>query len=450
MQGNNYLPPQNLSAERAILGACLLSSEVLANTTEVLKPEDFYDRNNRIAYEIMFNMYLADKPVDFVTFLDEAENKNVFEKIGGQPFLAGLASDITVVANAGYHASIVRERSTRRHLIEASQKVVQLAYKNELELTEVMSESEKIFFEASQNRENSAPVVLRDLTDSVFKKIQESYYSGTPKNPGYSSGFEDLDKIITGFQPGSLNIIAARPSMGKTALALNIAQFGGDIEKNNPVLIFSLEMSSEQLIQRMLSAQSGVSISKIATGSMFDGEIYKVADAVENLNSKNIYISESSELSAIDFRSQCRKFKMRNPDLALVVVDYLQLMSAGKKRGENRQYEVAEISRIMKSVAVELECPIIALSQLSRETEKRVEKKPQLSDLRDSGAIEQDADIVILLYRDDYYSGEKLYENQDSKSELKIAKNRNGKTGTCNLTFRREYTRFVSYAEDYR
>ena len=241
-----------------------------------------------------------------------------------------------------------------------------------------------------------------------------------------------------------------RPSMGKTALALNIAQFGGEEGVNHHVLFFSLEMSTEQLNHRILSAQTleigtGVKISDIATGTMSDYDFFTLERAAERLQDRNIFIYDSSELTAMDFRTKCRRFKTRHPDLALIVVDYLQLMNAGRKGSENRQYEVAEISRVMKSVAVELSCPVIALSQLSRQTESRTDKKPQLSDLRDSGAIEQDADTVIMLFREDYYSDNENNDVMNSVADLRIAKNRNGTTGLVKLTFQREYTRFMNY-----
>ena len=232
---------------------------------------------------------------------------------------------------------------------------------------------------------------------------------------------------------------------------MNIAQFGGDQESNPCVLVFSLEMSAEQLMHRMYSAQSGVRLSAITAGTMSEDDFDSLGEASEILSGRKIYINDSSELSAIDFCTKCRRFKTHHPDLALIVVDYLQLMHTERKRNDNRQQETADISRMLKAVAIELECPVIALSQLSREVERRTEKKPQLSDLRDSGAIEQDADTVILLYREDYYDNNdaKLYVKQDSKAELRVAKNRNGRTGMCNLTFQREYTRFVGYVKEY-
>ncbi|MBR1658131.1 MAG: replicative DNA helicase [Synergistaceae bacterium] len=440
--------PNNQEAERAVLGACLVSKEALESVLETLKTEDFYDVYGRKLFEVMSAMYSAGKPVDFVTIQTELTARGIFSEMGGQPFLAQLAANVTTTSNVLYHAEIVKETALRRRLIEGGREIAETAVRFELDSAGMVSEAEKIILKASQNLATSQITSAKELSASVMRAIENICKTGDPKFSGYSSGFSDLDRIIMGFQPGSLNVIAARPSMGKTALALNIAQFGGEQEKNPCALIFSLEMSSEQLMMRMLSAKSEVKISDMTTGTLSEDEIISLKETAEFMRERNIYILDSSELSAIDFRTKCRRFKTRHPELELIVVDYLQLMHADRKRSDNRQQETADISRMLKAVAVELECPVIALSQLSREVERRVEKKPQLSDLRDSGAIEQDADTVILLYREDYYDEERLYPSLDSKAELRVAKNRNGRTGVCSLTFQREYTRFVNYAKD--
>ena len=445
--------PHNIEAEQAVIGACMLSDNARADVAEILKPDDFYDINNKIAYEILFDMYNTNKPVDIVTFSTEAQRRGVFDRLGGQPFLAEIMSDFTPTLHASFHAEIVKNCAIRRNFYYAGEQITALAFNDKIEASDIVGEAEKIILESSLEKNASTVANLNDLTSSALEQIQ-NIRAGLMRKTGYKTNFTDLDKIVS-FQPGSLNIIAARPSMGKTALALNIAQFGGDKSANNPVLFFSLEMSAEQLINRMLAAESCVSLSQlVGDENLFDIDFESVRAAAESLQKRNnIFINDTSELNAVDFRAKCRRFKAKHQDLALVVVDYLQLMNSGKKNNENRNYEVSEISRIMKSVAVELNCPIIALSQLSRETEKRAEKKPQLSDLRDSGAIEQDADTVILLYREDYYANdsgkkEKLYESQYSKVDLRVAKNRNGKTGSCSLTFMRDCTKFANYAED--
>ncbi len=450
---SNQAMPNNLQAERAVLGACLLSIDELGRVSEILKPEDFYDANNKIAYETCLDMYLENKPIDIVTFANEAQSKGQLERLGGQPFIAELVNDVTATANAFYHAQMVKHAALRRRLIDAGNKIAALATNDDVAKSDLMSEAEKILLEVSMEKESAGPVSMKDSTSRVLMEIQE-LKAGRRKNAGVASKFTALDKYIPTFKPGSLNIIAARPSMGKTALAMNIAQFGGAVEDNKPVLVFSLEMSADDLINRMLSAQSlesgeGVKLSDMTAGTLSDYDFYTVKRAAEKLQDRNIFIYDQSELTAMDFRTKCRRFKTRHPDLSLIVVDYIQLMSMGTNRhSDSRQFEVAEISRVMKSVAVELQCPIIALSQLSRNTEKRTEKKPQLADLRDSGAIEQDADTVILLFREDYYSDDENNDLTDSKADIRIAKNRNGSTGTCHLTFRREYTRFTNYGGD--
>ena len=434
-------------AEYAVLGGCLLSSKDLAAVMEIVKPEDFYNTLYGELFGLMAEMYIANKPIDLVTLSDEMKAQDLYERIGGMPFLMQIMTQATKILFPASHAEIVRDYALRRRMITAGENISRIAQKLEYDPSEIIAEAEKEILNASQNMESSSPVSLEELSPSVLRNIDELRSGGNIK--GYLSGFKDLDNVLSGFRPGSLNIIAARPSMGKTALALNIAQFGGVRVSNPCVLLFSLEMSAEQLMQRMYAAEAGVSLSSITEGRMSDDDYYSLTEASERLSKRRIFINDSSELSAVDFRTKCRRFKTRHPDLALIVVDYLQLMHTERKRNDNRQQETADISRMLKAVAIELECPVIALSQLSREVERRTEKKPQLSDLRDSGAIEQDADTVILLYREDYYDENKLYNNLDSKAELRVAKNRNGRTGICSLTFQREYTRFVNYAREY-
>ncbi len=440
--------PNNTEAERAVVGAAMLSKEALGSVIEILKPEDFFDINNKIAYEILISMYMADKPLDFITISNEFKAKGVFDRLGGQPFIAELMDDISVLANVTYHAGIVREHSIRRKLIEAGNKIVALAYQNDKTTAEIIAEIEKLIFDASQNKNFSEFRHVRDVITPVFVNVEERVKKNGAHTAGYPTGFVDLDGYTGGFQPGSLNIIAARPSMGKTAFAMNIAQFGGT-EANIPVLVFSLEMPAEQLVLRMLAAEAEVNLSELSTGIFTTENFNLVREACDVLAKREIYISDDSMLTAIDFRTRCRRFKTKHPELGLIIVDYLQLMSSGVSNiNSSRQQEVADISRMLKAVARELNCPVVALSQLSRAAEQRVEKKPQLSDLRDSGAIEQDADVVILLFREDYYSDDEQNDEKNSKADIRIAKNRNGSTGTFHMTFRREITRFMNYGED--
>ncbi|MDR1979832.1 MAG: replicative DNA helicase [Synergistaceae bacterium] len=434
--------PQNTGAERAILGACLLEQEALGNAVENLTPEDFYDLNHRAAFEVMVEMFAANRPVEMVTFSEELMRRGLFEKLGGQPFFASVVAEVPTTANVEFHASIVREKSVRRRLIEAGNHIVRLGYATDIENAMALDEAERAVFEITQNNNKVDFKPVRDILGGTFAKIEEQYRRSGAKVSGFDSGFADLDALTGGFQPGSLNIIAARPSMGKTALALNIAQFGG-AKTGDAVLIFSLEMSSDQLVQRMLGSEAQVNVHAMRTGVMGKSEWDDLMNAAGRLAKAPIYIDDSSMLTTMDFRSRCRRFKARYSNLGLVVVDYLQLMSFGGRNTDNKQQEVAEISRMLKGVARELQCPVVALSQLSRAVEQRTEKKPMLSDLRDSGAIEQDADTVMLLYRPDYYDGA-VNPDMDSEAFLSLSKNRNGPTNEIRLIFKREITRFFN------
>ena len=439
------VPPNSPEAEMAVIGAAILSKEALGTVIEILTPDDFYNPRNRAAFATLLSMYSDDKPVDALTVSEEFKSRGIYERLGGQPYLAELIAYVSTTANAGYHAEIVKERAIKRRLIHVGNQIINLAYNEEKDSKEIIEEAEKLIFEAAQNKSTSEFHHVGELLGPAFDGIQKHIRESGNKYTGYPSGFDDLDDITGGFQPGSLNIIAARPSMGKTALAVTIAQFGGE-GANRPVLIFSVEMSAEQLVLRMLAAESKIDLSNIFRGTMGRESFNGLVNAGGVLSQKNIYINDDSTLTTMDFRTRCRRFKTKHPDLALVIVDYLQLMTTNASRqSDNRQQEVADISRTLKATARELDCPVIALSQLSRETEKRNEKKPQLSDLRDSGAIEQDADTVILIFRGDYYGDNEQNPNTHSTAEIKVAKNRNGGTGTCKLTFQREITRFVGY-----
>ena len=442
----NQTPYSNPQAEHAVIGSCIVSKDALEEAAEIVKPSDFYDINNKLAYEVILDMYYTDMPVDFLTFSEALKAKGIFNRIGGQPYFAEVMADVSSPANVGYYAGIVQECSIRRLLIEAGNKIISSANRADKKLQEIIEEAEKLIFEASQNKTTSEFRHVKDIIAPVFSNIEESYKSAGRKSTGYSTNFDDLNAYIGGFQPGSLNIIAARPSMGKTAFAVNIAQFGGN-GNNESVLIFSLEMPAEQIVMRMLAAESKVNLSQLNLGTFDTTAFAKVKEACSVLAKRNIYINDDSGLTALEFRSRCRRFKTKHPDLALIIVDYLQLMTSGGVRSDGRQQEVADISRMIKAVARELDCPIIALSQLSRATEQRTEKKPQLSDLRDSGAIEQDADTVMLMFREDYYSEEENNDLQNSKADIRVAKNRNGSTGVFHLTFEREITRFWGFEE---
>ena len=438
--------PGSPEAERAVLGSCILSQDALVTAVELLKSEDFLDDRNRQLFTVLTNMYSANKPVDYVTVPAELDALKIFQRLGGQSYIDWLVEDVASVLNVAFHARIVRERSVRRKIIQAGEQITKLAYTYDKDIPAILEEAEKMLFEAGQNKTTGEFRHVREIISPVFVNVEERMRSNGTHFAGYPTGFADLDSFTGGLQPGSLNIIAARPSMGKTAFALNIAQYGGG-DSNAPVLIFSVEMPSEQLVQRMLSAESGIDLSRLSRGLIDSTEFEFVRRAADTVAQRNIYINDSTSLSAMEFRGRCRRFMNRHPDLALVIVDYLQLMSSGEKRTEGRQQEVSDISRMLKATARELSCPVIALSQLSRNAENRTDKKPQLADLRDSGAIEQDADVVMMMYREDYYSENENNDLKDSEADIRIAKNRNGSTGVFKLTFKREITRFYNHGE---
>jgi len=446
------IPPASLAAERAVLGSCLIDSEALSDILEILISEDFYDVNHIEMFQVIYELHQNRKPVDMISVGEELLRRGIFEKLGGQPFIAGLIDEVPTTANAAYHANIIKGHSIQRKLIEAGNHIVRLGYSMGMDSAEALDEAEKAVFEVAQKKNSSSIRSIFDvLRGGTFDRVESQYKSKGVEFEGFNTGFTDLDYITRGFQKGSLNIIAARPSMGKTALALNIAQFGGvKTQKSQktkvPVLIFSLEMSADQLALRMLSSGARVNSHKMHTGVLSVNEWNQLVIATGELESLPLYIDDSSMLTTMDFRTRCRRFKSKHEDLGLIVVDYLQLMShSGTRNYDNKQQEVAEISRMLKAVARETECPVLALSQLSRGVESRSEKKPLLSDLRDSGAIEQDADVVMMLYRSDYYSGEPNPEN-NSEASLNIAKNRNGPTKEITLYFDREYTLFTNAA----
>ncbi len=442
------LLPGSPEAERSVLGSCILSSDALAAACEILTPDDFIDDNNKTIFSVLLEMYSHDQPVDYITISEALEKIGAFQRIGGQAYIDTLVADISITENVVYHANLVRDRSVRRKIIRATEHIARLAYTYNQDLTAILEEAEKMLFDANQNKTTEEFQHVSEVMPHVFTQIEERMRSNGTRLTGYPTGFADLDAVTGGLQPGSVNIIAARPSMGKTAFAINIAQFGGG-DSNAPVLVFSLEMPAEQLIQRMLSAESGVDLSRLTRGLIDSDEFEEVRKATDTVAKRGIYVSDSTSLSALEFRGSCRRFKMRHPDLALVVVDYLQLMSSGEQaaRTANRQQEVSDISRMLKATAREMNCPVIALSQLSRNAENRTDKKPQLADLRDSGAIEQDADVVMMMYREDYYSENERNDLTDSVADIRIAKNRNGSTGVFKLTFKREITRFYNHGE---
>ena len=437
------LEPCNLDAERAVLGSCLIDREVMATITSIVSPEDFYDLNYRDVFRTMVDMTARGKKVDQLTLCDELGNVGMLDKLGGQPFIVSLVDSVSTSANADYYARIVCEKALHRRLIDAGKSLVRMGYDESREMNELLEDAERMIFEISKSRNESHIIPLQDIIQPAIDKIGEAYNREDSRITGIATHFRGLDRLTSGLQRGALNIIAARPSMGKTALALNIAR-NVAVREKLPVLLFSLEMSAEQLVMRFLGSESRVNLQELINGAFAEGDWHSLTDAAGVLYDAPIFIDDSSILSTIEMKARARRFKALHEDLGLIVVDYLQLMSPARTT-DNKANDVAEISRSLKAIARELDVPVIALSQLSRAVESRVDKKPQLADLRDSGAIEQDADLVGMLYRASYYASDDAGRN-DSSASLNIAKNRNGPTQEIQLVFLREYTKFEDKA----
>lgn len=438
------LPPCNLEAERAVLGSCIIDRDAQTIVSSIVSPEDFYDLNYRDVFKAMTDMFAAGKKVDQLTLCDELKNQGILDKLGGQPFIVSIIDSVSTSANADYYAHIVSEKAMHRRLIEAGNSLVRMGYDENRDISEILEDAERMIFEISKSRNESNIHPLSEIITPAIYRIGEAFSSEDKGITGIATGFRGIDKVTCGLQEGALNIIAARPSMGKTALALNIAR-NVAVEDKKSVLLFSLEMSAEQLAMRFLGAEARVNIQDLVKGSFAHSDWRLLTEAAGTLSEAPIFIDDSSILSTIEMKARARRFKAKHEDLGLIVVDYLQLMSPARTT-DNKANDVAEISRSLKAIARELEVPVVALSQLSRAVESRNDKKPQLADLRDSGAIEQDADLVGMLYRASYYASGNEEAQKDSSASLNIAKNRNGPTQEIPLVFIREYTRFEDKA----
>ncbi|MBO9608807.1 MAG: replicative DNA helicase [Paenibacillaceae bacterium] len=434
---DSRVPPQNVEAEQAVLGAILLDSETLTAAMERIGGDDFYRSSHQHIFTAMMELAEAGEPVDLVTLTSRLKDKQQLDDIGGVNYLAQLAQAVPTAANVDYYAQIVEEKSLLRRLIRTATQIVSSGFAAEDQASELLGDAERRILEISQRRGGSGFVAIRDVLMEVFERV-EFLSQNKGGTTGIASGFRDLDKMTAGFQRSDLIIVAARPSVGKTAFALNIAQNVGVREKET-VAIFSLEMGAAQLVQRMLCAESNVDATRMRTGYLEGDDWQKLTMAIGALSEANIYIDDSPSVTVTDIRAKCRRLK-KEKGLGMILIDYLQLI-AGRGKGDNRQQEVSEISRTLKQIARELEVPVIALSQLSRGVEQRQDKRPMMSDLRESGSIEQDADIVAFLYRDDYYDKESEKKNI---IEIIIAKQRNGPVGTVELAFLKNFNKFVS------
>jgi replicative DNA helicase len=428
-------PPYSEEAEQAVLGSMLLDREAIIKATENLKEEDFYRPSHRTIFRMMVDLFNRGEPVDLVTLTGELRSANRLDEVGGIPYITKLADIVPTSANVGYYAKIVAEKSLLRELINTTTEVVTRAYEGGEEVDSLLDYAEKEILRIAQRQLKGGFTSLQSLMVDAIDQI-ENLSKSKGKISGVPTGYDDLNAITLGFQPSDLIIVAARPSMGKTSFCLNIAQ-NAALQYGIPVAIFSLEMSKEQLALRMLCSEARVSSQKLRSGDVDEDDWLRLANAAGKLAEGKIYIDDTPGATVAEMRAKTRRMKAEH-GLGMVVIDYLQLMQ-GNSRSDNRQQEISEISRGLKALARELNVPVVALSQLSRAVESRSTHRPQLSDLRESGALEQDADIVAFIYRDDYY-------NEDSEepniAEIIIAKHRNGPIGTVKLFFQKDFTRF--------
>lgn len=432
------VPPHDIEAEQAVIGSMLTDKDAVASCIEVLKEEDFYREDNRAIYLAILNLYNRAEPIDIITVKAELESMGKFEQVGGLEYLAELPEKVPTTANAMKYIKIVEEKSTLRRLIKTANEIIELGYDPTEDVEEVMENAEKKIFNIMQDKNQKGYTPIKDVLVDSFTQLEE-LYNRKQHITGVPTGFSELDYKTAGLHGSELILIAARPAMGKSAFALNIAT-NAALRANVPVAIFSLEMSKEQMVNRILCSEAMVDSNKVRTGKLEEEDWAKLAGAIGPLSDSQIYIDDTPGISVMEIRAKCRKLKLEK-NIGLVVIDYLQLVQASNKRNGSREQEISEISRSLKILAKELDVPVVALSQLSRAVEQRPDHRPMLSDLRESGAIEQDADIVMFLYRDDYYNEES--EKKDI-AEVIIAKHRGGSTGTVDLLWMGSYTKFVN------
>lgn len=438
-KNSERIQPQNLDAEKSLLGAILISEDSLSDVIEIVHSNDFYEEKHRIIFAAFMRLYESHRPIDLLTVQAELKSQKKLSAAGGAAYLAELSTFVPTAAHAKAYAELISDAATRRRLISAAAKITEAAYDNPDDTPSLLGQAEKTLFEASEQKIKNDLISIADLLDSTFDRL-EALSKNKGAIAGLKTGFIDLDKMTAGLHRSDLFVLAARPAMGKTALALNIAHHAAMIN-NKAVLIFSLEMGKEQLINRMLSDASGIDSFKLETGNFSGDDFSRISEAMAELSEAPIFIDDTPGLNITEMRTKARRAAHEH-ELGLIIVDYLQLMSGTSKRGaENRVQEVSEISRGLKLIAREMDVPVIALSQLSRTVESRSPQIPLLSDLRESGSIEQDADIVAFLYREDYYNPDTERQNI---TDLIIAKHRRGATGKINLFFDKQHVRFMS------
>lgn len=434
------IPPQNLDAEQSTLGSMLLEKEAIYKGSEILRPDDFYREAHRVIFEVVVHLANKGEPVDMITVSEELKQRGMLDKVGGVAYLTQLANFVPTAANVEHYANIVAEKSLLRSIISVATNIVKMGYEGSEEVDVILDRAEKDIFEISQKRNVKGFVSLRSILVETFERIEKLYESKGGVT-GLPTGYPDFDRMTAGLQPSDLIILAARPSMGKTTFALNLGEYAA-VELKVPAIIFSLEMSKEQLALKLLCSEAGVDNQRIRTGTLRDDDWPKLSHALGRLSDAMLFIDDTPGISALEIRAKTRRIKAEY-GLGLIIIDYLQLMGS-RSRSENRQQEVSEISRSLKALARELDVPVIALSQLSRAVEQRADKRPGLADLRESGSLEQDADIVGFLYREDYYNPE---TDRKNITELIIAKQRNGPVGSVDFYFQKEFSKFQSLSK---
>lgn len=434
------IPPHNEDAERSVLGAAMLNKDAMLNATEMLLPGDFYSRVNQEIFETIGALYKKGSPVDFITVCEELNRRNSLDMVGGRGYVTDLCNQVPATVNAGDYAKIIQEKAALRKLISVSMDITEKSFEDSIDVDQILDYAERNVLDIGQSRQVRDFTPIEDILKANIDKISELSANGGALT-GLTTGFVDIDNTLNGLQKSDMIIVAARPSMGKTAFALNVAQ-NAAIKGNASVLVFSLEMAKEQLGERMLAVESRTELSKIKTGQLEQKDWDRIGIAIDTISKSKIIIDDTPGITLMEMKNKCRRVKAER-GLDLVMIDYLQLMESPGHQ-DNRQQEISSISRGVKALAREMDCPVIVLSQLSRAVEARSDKRPMMSDLRESGSIEQDADIVILLYRDDYYNPET--ENPNT-SEIIIAKHRNGSTGTVELTWQPQFTKFTNKAQ---
>lgn len=432
------VPPQNLEAEASLLGSILLDGEAISQVADVVKPSDFYDPNHGQIFTAMLALYEQHKPIDLLTLTNQLKSKKLLDKVGGAGYLTELTNKVPTASHIEHYGEIVTEKATRRRLIKAASDISQLGFDEDRPVGEAVSEAEADLFAVSQIDASQDLMSIEAILRQSFDRLDELHKDKSQMR-GVPTGFKAMDNLLAGLQPSDLVVLASRPSMGKSTLAMNIAHSVA-LEQKQAVLVFSLEMSKEQLVDRLLAAEAGVDAWSIRTGNLNDQDFEKLGQAMGSLSEAPIYIDDTPAMTVLEMRTKARREQHKRP-LGLIIVDYLQLMSGSIRSGDNRVQEISEISRGLKAIARELNVPLLALSQLSRSVESRSPQIPQLADLRESGSIEQDADVVMFIYREDYYNPE---TDRQHITDILIRKHRNGPTGALELYFNPERLEFMT------